>query len=64
MTALKLGGLVLKEEQQAVCRCFEKARLFVIYQRILESPLFFNLLLLLWTALKKSVTVAFLLFLR
>ena len=38
MTALKLGGLVLKEEQ--------KAALYVFYRRVLESPLFYLLLYL------------------
>ena len=38
MTALKLGGLVLKEKQ--------KAALYVFYRRVLESPLFYLLLYL------------------
>lgn len=29
---------------------------YVFYRRVLESPLFFNLFLLLWTALRKSVS--------
>ena len=67
LTALKLsklGGLVLAEEQKAALYCFYLYCVYVFYRRVLESPLFFNLFLLLWTALRKSVTVAFLLFLR
>ena len=61
MTALKFGGLVLKEEQKAALYAItlKKQDCLCILPTGLESPLIFNLFLLLWTALRKSVTAAF-----
>ena len=44
MTALKLGGLVLKEEQKAALYAvtLKSKIVYVFYRRVLECPLFFN----------------------